>query len=557
MQSFKQEYDLNKQPIIDTIVAVESQREIRCEIVRNFYKTIAEKTVLYIDSSKSESDVSHDLIQCLNWSISYTLQVFERSMRLDECKRLSMDQMVDTRQYKCLKALIKIAQVESNFMNALYQRRVFLYLMDYLLVPDVYRSSPYHLLDVEAFTLLVSLVITAPSFFVDDLPDNRELWTHKQDDKTKRKENFLIPIGSNFERNIIELMLTYHIVQIILTNDNLVDDNGEPMDIDGNENTSLQSSKSNNDVADSKLNSSNSALLVASFCKDVLIAAGQKFSEDELMANAKQIEIFIKQRTLPFLRTTALLAYFLTDIRWPERLWNHSKNEKISAAIEYDMLCRYLAIKHDLGSLFESNNLRHLCMTWARHQLISKLFEQPPSSNVRSSLTISNAYLRQPHTINRLVPLPYDFSDLINSMVNFTCPNSNGGESRYPSMCLICGTILCSQNYCCQHILGREPVGACTHHSQQCSAAMGIFLRIRDNKILLLTSRSRGCYLPSPYVDKYGETDSGLCRGHPMFLSEQAYEQLYKLWFRHGIVEQIVNLMETSSSLPSIDWNMM
>lgn len=58
-------------------------------------------------------------------------------------------------------------------------------------------------------------------------------------------------------------------------------------------------------------------------------------------------------------------------------------------------------------------------------------------------------------------------------------------------------------------------------------------------------------------MDKFGETDFGLYRGHPMFLSEAAYEKLYKMWFRHGIPEQIVYLMETSSSLPSINWNIM
>ncbi|KAH9526728.1 E3 ubiquitin-protein ligase ubr1, variant 2 [Dermatophagoides farinae] len=562
MQSFKQEYDLNRQPIID-VDAVESQRDIRGEIVGNFYKTINEKTICPDDALTSGLDAPHDLIQCLNWSISYTLQVMERSMRLDERKRLSMDQMVDTRQYQCLKALIKMARVQSNFMHTLNQRRVFLYLMNYLLVTTVYQSSPYHLLDVDAFTLLISLMITSPSFFVDDSPNNqsnRLFWVHHQDDRSKHQKNFIMPIGNNFERNIIELMLTFHIVQIVLTNDNLVDSTpiDEPMDVDGNECTSSSSSQLKSDDDDSKSNSpNNSPLLVASFCKDILIAAGHKFSEDELMANASQIEAFIKQRTLPFLRSSALFAYFLTEIRWPERLWNQSKDKNIATTIEYDLLCRYLAIERDLGLLLQSINLRHLCLIWTRHQKLSTLFEQPTAGTVRTCLSSSNLYLRQPHEINRLVKLPYDFSDLINSVVNFTCPNSNGGESRYPTMCLICGEILCSQNYCCQHRVGKESVGACTYHSQQCSASMGIFLRIRDNKILLLTSRSRGCYLASPYVDKFGETDSGLCRGHPMFLSEPAYEQLYKIWFRHGIPEQIVHLMETSNSLPSINWNMM
>lgn len=63
--------------------------------------------------------------------------------------------------------------------------------------------------------------------------------------------------------------------------------------------------------------------------------------------------------------------------------------------------------------------------------------------------------------------------------------------------------------------------------------------------------------MASPYVDKYGETDQGLIRGDPLFLSETGYENLYKLWFRHGIPEQIVHLLESHSQLAITNWNMM
>lgn len=50
----------------------------------------------------------------------------------------------------------------------------------------------------------------------------------------------------------------------------------------------------------------------------------------------------------------------------------------------------------------------------------------------------------------RLIPLPEDFSELMNRVSEFSCPNSEREDSKNPTMCLACGQILCSQSYCCQ-----------------------------------------------------------------------------------------------------------
>lgn len=57
------------------------------------------------------------------------------------------------------------------------------------------------------------------------------------------------------------------------------------------------------------------------------------------------------------------------------------------------------------------------------------------------------------------------------------CPKSNGDETRAPTMCLVCGQMLCSQSYCCQTELDGVKVGAATEHSYKCGAGVGIFLR--------------------------------------------------------------------------------
>lgn len=57
------------------------------------------------------------------------------------------------------------------------------------------------------------------------------------------------------------------------------------------------------------------------------------------------------------------------------------------------------------------------------------------------------------------------------------CPKSGGDKSRAPTLCLVCGTMLCSQSYCCQTELEGEDVGACTAHTFTCGSGVGIFLR--------------------------------------------------------------------------------
>ena len=57
------------------------------------------------------------------------------------------------------------------------------------------------------------------------------------------------------------------------------------------------------------------------------------------------------------------------------------------------------------------------------------------------------------------------------------CPKSNDGERKHPTLCLVCGTMLCSQSTCCQSQLEGEDVGACTAHAATCGAGVGVFLR--------------------------------------------------------------------------------
>ena len=77
-------------------------------------------------------------------------------------------------------------------------------------------------------------------------------------------------------------------------------------------------------------------------------------------------------------------------------------------------------------------------------------------------------------------------------------------------MCLICGKLVCAQNYCCQGTIGSDKVGSITSHVHKCSAGVGILLIVRECRIILRFGQNRGCFYSPPYLDEHGETDEGL-----------------------------------------------
>lgn len=231
---------------------------------------------------------------------------------------------------------------------------------------------------------------------------------------------------------------------------------------------------------------------MADFCEELLLAAGVD-SKEKIMPKAEQLVAQLKSSLLPFLRCSAILYHFLTNVSPPSKL-KDSAAALLSQQEEFAVLCQYLGLPSHFHLIIESSSLRQLALSWTRHPRIHLLISSR-DAKTKSPTDLPLKLIPQPHTVNQLVVLPNDYSELINSVSQFTCPNSDSEDSRSPTMCLVCGAMLCSQSYCCQTDL--EPgqmVGACTFHTHQCGAGVGIFLRIRDCKILLLAGKSKGAF---------------------------------------------------------------
>lgn len=219
----------------------------------------------------------------------------------------------------------------------------------------------------------------------------------------------------------------------------------------------------------------------------------------------------------------------------------------------FENLCSYLGLNPIIEDYFdETLDTQGIYMPTLEHFGSHKdILYYDPASNTKPDGKQFEIY---EFKLRSLIILPQDYSDLINSVSEVTCPNNDREEMKTPTMCLVCGEIVCGQSYCCQPELDRMTVGACTYHAHYCGSGIGIFLRIRDCQILYL-GENKGCFIQAPYLDEYGETDQGLRRGNPLRLCADRYHKLNLTWLGHGLHEEIARLNESSNSVIATQWH--
>ncbi|XP_053659304.1 E3 ubiquitin-protein ligase UBR1 [Anopheles marshallii] len=252
----------------------------------------------------------------------------------------------------------------------------------------------------------------------------------------------------------------------------------------------------------------------------------------------------IKTQSYTLLRCCCLLFHGITDIELPQCIDVPEH--------DYHPMMTYLDLQED--------PLVYLGPGLQTYELIDRLAFCNSDQINRMRYARQAQLLGEPRAlfqaappVRRLIDLPEDYSDLINSVSLFTCPNNIRDDSRNPTMCLVCGVILCSQSFCCQKELENSSVGSCTYHTAECGAGIGIFLRIRDAEILLL-GINKGCFIPAPYVDEYGETDQGLRRGNPLRLCKERYQKVYLIWLKHDLHEEITRRNEAQQTIFATQW---
>ncbi|CAH1791627.1 unnamed protein product [Owenia fusiformis] len=482
----------NFQALFDYVYSEDSDHfsDSTNEMLRKLSKDI------YLLGLGLETEDDNVRVPVMTWrTCAFTIQVIEQSLR-EESKPLFGS--LPSRQADCLQALVRFAGVSAQNIASDINKKLCVRLLAALVSGDSdkkFVATPGCVLDFDMFHYLVSVCLALPTLYVED----------------QRSLLGAIPTGGLNEQHVLQLVFTAHIVQILITTDFHIHDS---MELEPD--------------ADSQA--------LVDIYHRLRKQAGIEVSN---VPSAWQLHQRVKHISVPFLRSAALFFHYLTGISSPVEL------QQENCLDEFDYLCRYLALPSSLAALFDPRNtlINTLVASWCS------------DDNLKTRISASSEKLtRYPLKVNQLIKLPKDYSDVINSASTFTCPKSDGEDSRAPTMCLVCGEMLCSQSYCCQIELDGMTVGAATAHAQSCGSGVGLFLRVRECQILLLAGKIKGSFHAPPYLDDYGETDQGLRRGNPLRLCPDRFKKLHKLWLSHGIPEEISRNLETNSQLLSIDW---
>lgn len=432
-----------------------------------------------------------DRIPLLAWkSTAYSIHAIEFLLR-DMDKPLFG--ALSYRQRDSLEGLVRISAVLACKYNIRIGRQIIQ--NNALSLLTLLLRNPHEgpsILDWDPFGVLIPLINSFPSLFCTSFKKVPSLIT-----------------GGIIEFYALQLIFIALIVKILLTSDF-----NDEMDIDSPETTENTFSES-------------------------ILKLVQALNVNIGTQSAANVWRRITKASLPFLRCCALYFHYISDVPAPEEL------TKIGGAT-YENICAYLGLPTTCDELIKPNLdiIIRLINIWKSHPTVQMHLSGA------STLTI----IKEPLKVNKLVELPEDYSELINMISSFTCPNNVREDSKTPTLCLICGKMLCSQSYCCQYQLYDVMVGACTYHADKCGAGVGLFLRIRECEILFLRISNRGSFGCAPYLDEYGETDQGLRRGHPLRLCHDKYRQLNQMWLGHGLYESISRAIESSSSPVSTRW---
>ncbi|XP_040576594.1 E3 ubiquitin-protein ligase UBR2 [Lepeophtheirus salmonis] len=448
-------------------------------------------STMSLDSSSDQFDERKPLMVWL--SCAYTIHSSVWSL-LDQGK--SIFGSMSSRLGDCLKSLVCFGGIigSSPGLTKVVRSHT-LKILTILL--ESWNPENYCILELDAFGILVSLSYALPSLF-------------------RENDSPPLPSANAQDLNVLKLMFIFHTVQIFLTTDRFSPPSS-PSTVDNNVQGSL-----------------------IKFLRNIRETVGFVSNADGLEGLSEESVLYdLKIASLPFLRCSALFYHNLSCVPAPTEL-----KDNLDPISEFDGLSKYLGLPSDLCELFNSQNTLSLAVQWASHPGVKDYLSS--TSNIHP--------LTYPIQINHLVDLPSDYSEFINAVSSFKCPKSLCEESRYPAMCLICGTVLCSQSYCCQTNIDGIRVGACNAHAQKCSAGFGIFLRVRECKVIIISGMSRGCIIDPPYVDQYGETDMGFRRRNPLSLCPRRYKEVNKIWLNHGIPEEISYSLETSHNFYEHPW---
>ncbi|CAF1230767.1 unnamed protein product [Rotaria sp. Silwood1] len=468
-----------------------------------------------------DPDDDNDRIPIILWtSCAYTIQSIEQLLRIDS---KSIFSQLSIRQSELINCLTKVAAVYGSLHDNDKIKKHCLKLLSVLLLSRTNIQIP-SVIDIDLFHLLVSLCFTLPILF-----SSNQTATSLTN----------VPTGNLNDLYLVRLILMAHCIQILSSQGFLYEIKND------NHQHSIMKHKSVDDDVEKQT--------IQKLIEKIIKNQTPSSSSVQLLS-LDEIRDKLKQSLLPLLRCTALFYHYLTGTSWPTE----------TGLDEYSTICHYLGLPICLSKLLDTENER---------------FSNDLINNWISTLSTSKSLITYPILVNELHPLPKEYIDLMNQVSQGVAPYKYArDEARSPCICLICGDVvvrssssssittpnLLTTNSLISTLLNiDQTTGPCNLHTQQCCGSIGIYLRVKECSLLLLNiindgriNKTRGTFMPAPYLDDYGETDQNLRRGNPLHICDERYRVLYRRWLSHAIPEDISRNMEfNNTSIYAHNWS--
>ncbi|XP_042224390.1 E3 ubiquitin-protein ligase ubr3-like [Homarus americanus] len=264
------------------------------------------------------------------------------------------------------------------------------------------------------------------------------------------------------------------------------------------------------------------------FCDDQVPLADQ--TQEAWTVN--DVTCQVRETCLLFLRIAALLKAHLME-----------ENAPVIAdpIAECGALEQYLGV-WDICSVVNSTIMGNMCGTYRASEVsspvetrlgdlaggarvwCSEVASFASQAQVAASTLLTTVHFSQP----RLLRLPHSYDAIFQYYHRRQCSQCNS-VPKDPSVCLLCGTIVCLREPCCK----QQEVCECVQHAIDCGAGTAIFLVVNASTVIVIRG-PRVCLWGCIHLDSFGEEDRELKRGKPLYLSEDRYRLLEQQWLSHS-----------------------
>jgi len=235
----------------------------------------------------------------------------------------------------------------------------------------------------------------------------------------------------------------------------------------------------------------------------------------------EQVEVRLQASCLPYLRIAALLRHYIYNEPLPdiwEEDWEFTRLTQYLGMADLDMSGR-VASAPCLGWLVPPATL---ATTWCRELAV---FASKSHLSARKLVLVNNSW-RQP----QLLRLPRNYDSIFQFYHKRVCTVCQK-VPKDPTLCLLCGVMVCLREGCCRAPQG-DQMHEAVRHSVDCGAGTAPFLAVNSATIVVIRGK-RACIWGSIYLDAFGEEDRELKRGKPLFLNMERYQLLETQWLSH------------------------